>query len=61
MENHMRPVFTITRTFVLIAVVALAVPALAGCNTVHGAGEDVESVGHAVQHGARSVQHHMDD
>ena len=56
----MRQAFTITRASVLIAVVALAVPTLAGCNTVHGAGEDVESVGHAVQHGARAVQHDSD-
>ena len=37
---------TFTRLFAVLGVMAFAVP-MSGCNTVQGAGEDLESVGEA--------------
>ncbi len=37
----------------------LALFALAGCNTVKGAGQDVTAAGHAVQEEATDAQHSM--
>ncbi len=39
-----------------IAVVAVALLVLAGCNTVHGVGEDVEKGGEAIQGAATDAQ-----
>lgn len=40
------------RSLMLIGMVALTAPFLQACNTVEGAGEDIQSVGHAVEHTA---------
>ena len=41
------------------AAAVLAALALAACNTVSGAGQDVSAVGHGVSNGANSVANHM--
>ena len=43
------------RKLVLISLVALAVPALGACNTVKGAGKDLEKGSEAIQDGAEEV------
>lgn len=43
----------------LIAVVCCATLGLAGCNTVRGVGQDVESGGSAVSHAATHAQQKM--
>ncbi len=47
------------RKLILIGLVAAAVPALAACNTVKGAGKDIEKGGEAIQNGAENVQEDM--
>lgn len=44
---------------ILIAAVGLALLALAGCNTVRGAGQDVTAAGHVVQQEATEAQSSM--
>lgn len=43
----------------LIAAVGLALVALAGCNTMKGAGKDVSAAGQAVQQEATETQQSM--
>lgn len=43
----------------LVTVVCLATLGLAGCNTVRGVGEDVQSGGSAVSHAATHTQEKM--
>ena len=43
------------RKLVLISLVAFAIPALGACNTVKGAGKDIEKGGEAIQDGAEEV------
>jgi predicted small secreted protein len=57
----MRSFMTLLRLAALPAVIALGASILTGCNTVHGAGQDISSAGHLVQHGARHVQHEMNE
>jgi|RhiMetdeSRZDD1v2_1073273.scaffolds.fasta_scaffold1456522_1 predicted small secreted protein len=57
----MRSLLIIMRVMALPVIVMLGLASLTACNTVHGAGQDISSAGHAVQHGARSVQHSMSD
>ncbi|HEY1382892.1 MAG TPA: entericidin A/B family lipoprotein [Dongiaceae bacterium] len=57
----MRSFMTLLRLITLPVVIALGASTLAGCNTVHGAGQDISSAGHVVQHGARHVQHEMNE
>ncbi|HEY9537260.1 MAG TPA: entericidin A/B family lipoprotein [Kiloniellaceae bacterium] len=40
------------RLFLALAVAGISVAALTGCNTVEGAGEDIESAGDAIQDSA---------
>lgn len=40
------------RTLLTLAAVTMAVTCLAACNTVEGAGEDVESAGQAIEDAA---------
>ena len=47
------------RNFSRTVVVLGALLALAACNTMAGAGEDVSSVGHDVSHGAAVSASHM--
>jgi predicted small secreted protein len=42
-----------------VAATLLASLALAACNTVAGAGQDVSAVGHGVSNGATSAANHM--
>ena len=42
-----------------VAATVLASLALAACNTVSGAGQDVSAVGHGVTSGANNVANHM--
>lgn len=49
----------ILRKLVLIGVTAAVIPALAACNTVKGAGKDIEKGGEAIQDGAENVQDDM--
>jgi len=44
------------RTLVLVVVATLS---LAACNTMHGAGEDISSAGHAVSNTAEDTQQKM--
>ncbi|MBL27609.1 MAG: hypothetical protein CMM50_08690 [Rhodospirillaceae bacterium] len=46
---------------VLLAITFLAgtLPAISACNTIQGAGEDVESAGEGVQHMSEEVQEDM--
>ena len=44
----------------LLAVLAFA-GSLAACNTMEGAGEDIEAGGEAVSEGARDVEDEIDD
>lgn len=44
---------------ILIAVICCATLGLAGCNTVRGVGEDVQSGGSAVSHAATHTQKNM--
>jgi entericidin B len=43
----------------LMVLAALTTVALAACNTMEGAGKDVESAGKAIQGGARDAQQKM--
>jgi predicted small secreted protein len=43
------------RSLMLIGMVALTAPFLQACNTVEGAGEDIQSVGGAVENTADEV------
>lgn len=47
------------RKALLIGLTVLAIPALAACNTVKGAGKDIETGGEAIQDGAENVQDDM--
>lgn len=44
------------RNLAKVCVILFGTALLAGCNTVEGAGKDVESGGEAVQDSAKSVQ-----
>lgn len=41
--------------------IVLFTGSVAGCNTMEGAGEDIEAGGEAVSEGARDVQDELDD
>ncbi len=43
------------RKLMILGLVALAIPALSACNTVKGAGKDIEKGGEAIQDGAEEV------
>jgi entericidin B len=47
---------TLTVRFMLLGAIVAAVACLAGCNTIEGAGEDVEAVGEAVSETSRDVR-----
>ncbi|MBI2255222.1 MAG: entericidin A/B family lipoprotein [Proteobacteria bacterium] len=49
----------VSRQLVLALCAALMIPALAACNTVKGAGKDIEKGGEAIQNGAENVQEDM--
>jgi predicted small secreted protein len=49
----------VSRKIVLALCAALLVPSLAACNTVKGAGKDIEKGGEAIQDGAEDVQDDM--
>jgi predicted small secreted protein len=51
----------VSRKIVLALCAALLIPSLAGCNTVKGAGKDIEKGGEAIQNGAQSVQQDIED
>ncbi len=55
----MKQSYMTLRKLVLIGLVAATVPALAACNTVKGAGKDIEKGGEAIQDGAENVQQDM--
>ena len=40
------------RLFKLLILLFFSVTLLAGCNTFHGMGEDIQSLGHAISHAA---------
>ena len=42
---------SLRQLFLALAVAGFSVAALSGCNTVEGAGEDIESTGDAIQEG----------
>lgn len=46
------------RSLMLLGLMTVAIP-LQACNTVEGAGQDIESVGHAVEHTADEVGDEM--
>ena len=45
------------RLFAVICIVALAAVALEGCNTIRGAGKDIEAAGQGIQDTADDAQH----
>jgi len=49
------------RKIILIGLMAVVVPALAACNTVKGAGKDIEKGGEAIQNGADNVQEDIEN
>ncbi len=49
------------RKLILIGVAATLIPALAACNTVKGAGKDIEKGGEAIQDGAENVQEDIEN
>jgi predicted small secreted protein len=49
----------VSRKIVLALCAALLLPSLAACNTVKGAGKDIEKGGEAIQDGAEDVQQDM--
>jgi len=51
----------VSRKIVLVLCAAMMIPALAACNTVKGAGKDIEKGGEAIQNGAQSVQEDIED
>ena len=44
------------RRYVILGLAVIAIPTLAACNTVKGAGKDIENGGEAIQDGAEDVQ-----
>jgi predicted small secreted protein len=40
------------KTFLVVVATLLCISFLAGCNTVHGMGQDVQSAGHAIERAA---------
>nr|WP_298682190.1 entericidin A/B family lipoprotein [uncultured Dongia sp.] len=44
------------RKLFMVGLIALAIPAISACNTVKGAGKDIEKGGEAIQDGAEDVQ-----
>lgn len=55
----MQRIVPTTRKLMLIALLAALVPAVSACNTVKGAGKDVEKAGEGIQNGAENVQDDM--
>ena len=51
--------FLSKRSLMLLGMVTLTAPFLQACNTVEGAGEDIQSVGNAVEHTADEVGDEM--
>lgn len=49
------------RKLFIICLACIALPALAACNTVKGAGKDIENGGEAIQNGAEDVQEDITD
>jgi predicted small secreted protein len=49
------------RKLILTGLAAALIPALAACNTVKGAGKDIEKGGEAIQNGADNVQEDMEN
>lgn len=49
----------VSRKLVLALCAAIMIPALSACNTVKGAGKDIEKGGEAIQDGAQNVQDDM--
>jgi predicted small secreted protein len=47
------------RKLFIIGLAIVVIPALAACNTVKGAGKDIEKGGEAIQDGAEDVQDDM--
>jgi entericidin B len=45
-----------TRKIVMLGLLAAMIPAISACNTVKGAGKDIEKGGEAIQDGAEDVQ-----
>jgi entericidin B len=43
------------RKLFMVGLIALAIPAISACNTVKGAGKDIEKGGEAIQDGAEEV------
>jgi entericidin B len=50
--NHLA---STTRKIVMLGLLAVAIPAISACNTVKGAGKDIEKGGEAIQDGAEEV------
>jgi len=47
--------FTLGKRALLIAALAAAALAIAGCNTLAGAGKDIQKIGEVVEDGAHAV------
>jgi predicted small secreted protein len=50
----------LNRSLLLAGMAFVSIP-LIGCNTVEGAGKDIKTVGHAVQHTANEAGNEMGD
>lgn len=50
-----------TRKILFVSLIAAAIPALSACNTVKGAGKDIEKGGEAIQNGADNVKNDMEN
>jgi len=51
----MKHLATTTRKIVMLGLLAAMIPAISACNTVKGAGKDIEKGGEAIQDGADDV------
>lgn len=49
------------RKLIVAGLAAALIPALAACNTVKGAGKDIEKGGEAIQDGAENVQEDLEN
>lgn len=49
------------RKAILVGIAATLIPTLAACNTVKGAGKDIQKGGEAIQDGAEEVQEDLEN